>query len=58
MFKIEISGMFFEYSGNTALWLLEFAKKSTFVIIKSYTLNTKTTFPSRIFLNILLEHVP
>ena len=41
--------MFLEYSGNTISWLLEFAKRSTFVIIKSCTFSTKTTFPSRTF---------
>ena len=35
-----------------ALGLLEFSKRSTFVIAKSYTFNTKTTFPLRSFLNI------
>ena len=42
-------GMFLEYSGNITKWLLEFAERSTFVIIKSYTFNTKATFPSRTF---------
>ena len=32
------------------MWVLEFAKRSTFVIVKSYTFNTKTTIPSGIFL--------
>ena len=41
--------MFLEYSGNITSWLLEFVKRSTFVIIKSYNFNTKTTFPSRTF---------
>ena len=41
--------MFFECSGNIALWLLELAKRSTFVIHKSYIFNAKTTFTSRIF---------
>ena len=40
-------GMFLENSGNIVLRLLEFAKR--FVIMKSYTYNTKTTFPSRTF---------
>ena len=39
--------MFLEYSENITSSLLKFAKRSTFVIIKSYTFNTKTTFPSR-----------
>ena len=30
IFETEICGMFFEYSENIALWLLEFAKRSTF----------------------------
>ena len=51
-FETEIRGMFFEYSGNITSWLLEFAKRSTFVIVKSYILNTKTIFPSRIFYKI------
>ena len=42
-------GMFLEYSGNITSWLLESAKRSTFVIIKSNSFNTKTTFPSRTF---------
>ena len=41
--------MFLVYSGNITLLLLEFAKRSTFVIIKSYTFNTKKTFPMRTF---------
>ena len=49
IFEIDICEMFFEYSGNITSQLLEFAKRSTFVIIKSYTFNTKTTFPSRTF---------
>ena len=48
IFETEICRMFFEYSGNIALWLLEFSKRSTFVFVKSYIFNTKTTFPSRI----------
>ena len=48
-FETDIRGMFLEYSGNITLRLLEFAKRSIFVIIKSYTFNTKTTFPSRTF---------
>ena len=45
----------FEYSGNITSWLLEFVKRSTFFVIKSYTFNTKTTFPSKNFLkNIFL----
>ena len=49
IFEIEIHGMFREYSGIIALRLLEFAKRSTFVVVKSYTFKTITTFPSRIF---------
>ena len=49
IFETEICGMFFEYSGNIALWLLELAKRSTFVFAKSYIFNTKITFPSRIY---------
>ena len=52
IFETEIRGMFFVYSGNIALWLLEFAKRSSFVIVKSYTFNTKTNFSSSIFLKI------
>ena len=48
-FETDIRGMFLEYSGNITLWSLEFAKRSTFVIIKSYPFNTKATFPSSIF---------
>ena len=48
-FETDIRGMFLEYSGHITSWLLEFAKRSTFVINKSYTFNTKTTFPSRTF---------
>ena len=40
--------MFFEYSENIALWLPEFAKELTFVIVKSYTFDTKTTILLRI----------
>ena len=42
--------MFFEYSGNIALRFLEFGKRWTFVIVKSYTFNTKTNFSSKNFL--------
>ena len=49
IFETEICGMFFEYSGNIALWLLELAKRSIFVFAKSYIFNTKITFPSRIY---------
>ena len=45
IFETKICGMFFEYSGNIGLWLLEFAKSSTFVFVKSYIFNKKTTFP-------------
>ena len=41
--------MFFEYSGNIALWLLEFTKRSTFVIIKSYTFTTKAILTQKQF---------
>ena len=45
--------MFFEYFGNIDLSLLEFAKKgSTFIIVRSYTFNTITTFPSKTFLKL------
>ena len=43
----DILGMFLDYSASIISRLLEFAKRSIFVIIKSYTFNTKTTFPSR-----------
>ena len=46
-FETDTRGMFLEYSGIITLWLLEFAKRSTVVIIKSDILNTKTAFPSR-----------
>ena len=36
--------MFLEYFENITSWLLEFAKISTFAIIKSYTFNTKYNF--------------
>ena len=48
-FETDICGMLLEYSGNITSWLLEFAKRSTFLIIKSHTINTKTTFPSSTF---------
>ena len=38
IFDTDIRGMFLEYSENITLWLLEFAKRWTFVIIKSYNL--------------------
>ena len=41
--------MFFEYFGNIALWLLDFAKRSTFVIVKSYTFNTNIIFSFKMF---------
>ena len=41
--------MLLEYSGNITSRLLEYAKRSTFIIIKSYTFSTKTTFPSITF---------
>ena len=51
--------MFFEYSSNIALRSLEFRKRSTFVIVKSYTFNTKTNFVSKIFLkNIFFKIFP
>ena len=49
IFETDICGTFLECSGNTTSWLLKFAKRSTFVIIKSYTFNIKTNFPSRVF---------
>ena len=42
---ISLKQTFVEYSSN----IVEFAKRSTFFIIKSYTFNTKTTFLSRTF---------
>ena len=48
IFETEICGMLLEYSGNIALWLLKFAKRLTFVFVKSYIFNTETTFPSRV----------
>ena len=50
IFETEICGTFFQYSEKSALQLLEFAKRSTFHIVKLYTFNTKTTFRARIFL--------
>ena len=35
--------------GNITLWLMEFAKRSTFVIIKSYNFNTKQLFRREFF---------
>ena len=52
MFEIDIRRMFLEYPGNITSWLLEFSQRSTFVIIKSYTFNTKITFPQRTSKNI------
>ena len=49
IFETEIRGMFFEYSGNIALWLLEFAKRPTIVISKSYTLIEKQLFHWELF---------
>ena len=54
IFETGICGMFLEYCGNITSKLLEFAKRSAFSIIKSYTFNTKTTFPSRTFQKIFL----
>ena len=51
IFETKICGIFFEYSGNIALWSLEFVKGSTFVIVKSYIFNTKTIFHLEIFKN-------
>ena len=51
-FETDIRGMLLEYSGNITLRLLEFAKRSTFVIIKSYLFNTKATFSSRLSKNL------
>ena len=42
-------GMFLQYSGNITSWLLEFAKRSTFVIIKTYTLTQKQLFHRELF---------
>ena len=47
--ETDIRGMFLEYSGNISSGLLELAKRSTFIIIKSYDFSIKTTFPSRTF---------
>ena len=49
IFETDICGIFLEYFVNITSWLLEFAKRSTFDVIKSYTFNTKATFPSRTF---------
>ena len=49
IFETDICGMFLKYSGNITSWLLDFAKRSPFVINKPYTFNIKTTFPSRNF---------
>ena len=49
IFETDICGIFLEYFVNITSWLLKFAKRSTFVVIKSYTFNTKATFPSRTF---------
>ena len=46
---LNIRGMFLEYFGNITLSLLEFPKRSTFVIIKSDTFNKKATFSSKTF---------
>ena len=51
--------MFFEYSSNIALRSLEFGKRSTFVIVKSYTFNTKANFSSKnFFKNIFFKLFP
>ena len=47
--ETDIREMFLKYLGNITSWLLEFAKRSTFVNIKSHTFNRKATFPSRNF---------
>ena len=44
IFETEIRGMFFEYSGNIALWLLEFAKRSTFFSSNDTFLTQKQLF--------------
>ena len=49
MTETDIRELFPEYSGNITFWLLEFDKISTFVFIKAYNFNTKTTFPWRTF---------
>ena len=46
---IFLKQIFLVYSGNITFWLLEFAKRSTFVVINSHTFNTKITFPLRTF---------
>ena len=50
-FETDFRRMFLEYFENITLWLLEFAKRSTFVIIKSWTFNTKKNFHRRHFRN-------
>ena len=50
IFEIDIRGMFLEYSENITSRLLEFVKRWTFVIIKSYTLNAKNNFSIENFL--------
>ena len=44
IFETEIRGMFFEYSWNTALWLLEFAKRSTLFSSNHLFLTQKSLF--------------
>ena len=51
IFETEIRGIFLECSGNITLWLLEFAKRSTFVIVKSYILIQKQLFHWKLFKN-------
>ena len=53
IFETDIHGMSLKYSGNVTSLLLEFAKRSRFVIIISYTFNTKTTFPLRTLIKII-----
>ena len=50
IFEIDIRGMFLEYSENITSRLLEFVKRWTFVITKSYTLNAKNNFSIENFL--------
>ena len=62
IFGTDIRRMFLKYSGKITSWLLEFGKRSTLFIIKSYTFNTKellhrehfkNSFPLKCSLNFL-----
>ena len=59
VFETDIRGMSLEYSGNITSWLLEFAKRSTFDVIISYTLKRlfhrelfKKSFPLKCSLHV------